>query len=78
MKDAIDNVKDASALFRVLNKGHNSLDVSSLLIHRWPTDDHKEFHMTWALPYVKGEIVHNQVWNDTLYKRRFCEPWHTL
>ncbi|KAK3811666.1 MAG: hypothetical protein J3R72DRAFT_69794 [Linnemannia gamsii] len=54
---ALDKVKDPVMLMQCFSHGKDSLEFSSRLIHRWPTDDHSSFRLEWASTYVTEKVA---------------------
>ncbi|KAG0246080.1 hypothetical protein BG011_002565, partial [Mortierella polycephala] len=52
-------------------EGKESLEYSSRLLHRWPTDGHEGFHLEWASAYIAnkiGESLQDVTWQQILEK----------
>lgn len=54
---ALHKVNDPVTLMQFFSQGRNTLEFSSCLIHRWPTDDHENFRLEWASTYVAREVA---------------------
>ncbi|KAH7053616.1 hypothetical protein BKA57DRAFT_257103 [Linnemannia elongata] len=54
---ALDRVKDPVMLMQFFSQGKDTLDISSRLIHRWPSDDHRTFRLEWASAYVAEKVA---------------------
>ncbi|KAF8922917.1 hypothetical protein BGZ47_005225, partial [Haplosporangium gracile] len=54
---ALHKVNDPVTLMQFFSQGRDTLEFSSRLIHRWPTDDHENFRLEWASTYVTGEVA---------------------
>ncbi|KAH7054925.1 hypothetical protein BKA57DRAFT_489755 [Linnemannia elongata] len=54
---ALHKVNDPVTLMQFFSQGRDTLEFSSRLIHRWPTDDHENFRLEWASTYVAGEVA---------------------
>ena len=66
---AIDFVKDPQMMMQCLAQGKESLQHSSRLLHRWPTDDHSDFCLEWASVYIAdkiGESMQDVTWQQIL------------
>ncbi|KAG0195610.1 hypothetical protein BGX28_001002 [Mortierella sp. GBA30] len=68
---AIDVVRDPLRMMQCFEQGKESLEHSSRLLHRWPTHDHKDFHLEWASAYIAdkiGESLKEVAWQQILDK----------
>ncbi|KAI7829509.1 hypothetical protein BC939DRAFT_9926 [Gamsiella multidivaricata] len=54
---ALNNAKGPLTLLQYLAQKGESLEFSSHLLHRWPTNDHADYHLRWATNYIKMELV---------------------
>ncbi|KAH7057951.1 hypothetical protein BKA57DRAFT_418711 [Linnemannia elongata] len=73
---ALDRVKDPVMLMQFFAQGKDTLDFSSRLIHRWPTNGHRTFRLEWASTYV-AEKVGTLLTQDTctqMLKRLIADP----
>ncbi|KAF9176664.1 hypothetical protein BGZ51_009808, partial [Haplosporangium sp. Z 767] len=71
VQQAIDLVKDPLKMMQYFPQGKESLEYSSRLLHRWPTDDYKDFHLEWASKYIAdkiGELLQDVTWQQILKK----------
>ncbi|KAG0076645.1 hypothetical protein BGZ90_008382 [Linnemannia elongata] len=62
---AIDFVKDPLKMMQYFRQVSDSLEVSGHLLHRWPSDDHNDFHLEWASSHVAEEVsksLHDAAW----------------
>ncbi|KAI8597375.1 hypothetical protein EDD21DRAFT_310905 [Dissophora ornata] len=60
-----------NAMMQCFEQGKESLRHSSRLLHRWPTDDHGDFHLEWASAYIADEIgksLQDVAWQQILDK----------
>ncbi|KAF9011585.1 hypothetical protein BGZ52_007273, partial [Haplosporangium bisporale] len=53
---ALDSIKDPLKMMQYFQQETDSLEFSSHLLHRWPSDDHKDFHLEWASTHVADEV----------------------
>ncbi|KAG0247513.1 hypothetical protein BG011_001367 [Mortierella polycephala] len=53
---AIDLVRAPLRLMQCFEQGEESPWYSSHLLHRWPTEDHKDFCLEWASAYIADKI----------------------
>ncbi|KAK5801644.1 hypothetical protein F5H01DRAFT_384180 [Linnemannia elongata] len=73
---ALDRVKDPVMLMQFFAQGKDTLDFSSRLIHRWPTNGHRTFRLEWASTYV-AEKVGTLLTQDTctqMLKKLIADP----
>lgn len=69
VRQAIDSVKDPLKLMQCFRQGKDSLEFSSRLLHRWPSDDHKNFRLEWASAHVAEEVsksLQDAAWKSIL------------
>ncbi|KAF9110773.1 hypothetical protein BGX30_007868, partial [Mortierella sp. GBA39] len=62
---AIKSVKEPLKMMQCFREGKDSLEFSSRLLHRWPSDDYKNFHLEWASAHVAEEVsksLHDAAW----------------
>ncbi|KAK5796974.1 hypothetical protein F5H01DRAFT_327529 [Linnemannia elongata] len=57
LEQALKTVKDPVTLMQYFSQAKESLDFSSRLIHRWPTNDHRNFRLEWASTYVAEKVA---------------------
>ncbi|KAF8923403.1 hypothetical protein BGZ58_002990, partial [Dissophora ornata] len=68
---AIHEVRDPQKMMQCFEQGKESLEYSSHLLHRWPTDDHHDFRLEWASAYIADEIgksLQDVAWQQILGK----------
>ena len=73
---ALKTVKSPVTLLQYFAQEKESLDFSSRLIHRWPTDDHCACRLEWASKYVVEKVaalLSQDAWNQVL-ARLIAEP----
>ncbi|KAK5829403.1 hypothetical protein F5H01DRAFT_330146 [Linnemannia elongata] len=66
---ALDPIKDPLRMMQCFRQGRDSLEYSSRLLHRWPSDDHQDFHLEWASAHVAEEVsksLHDAAWKSIL------------
>ncbi|KAI1312990.1 hypothetical protein EDD11_002811 [Mortierella claussenii] len=57
LEQDIHRVNEPVMLLQFFSQGKDTLDFSSHLIHRWPTDDHDKFRLEWASTYVAEKVT---------------------
>ncbi|KAK5797017.1 hypothetical protein F5H01DRAFT_373560 [Linnemannia elongata] len=57
LEQALKTVQDPVTLMQYFSQAKESLDFSSRLIHRWPTNDHRNFRLEWASTYVAEKVA---------------------
>ncbi|KAF9149432.1 hypothetical protein DFQ26_001964, partial [Actinomortierella ambigua] len=57
LDDALARVKDPIVLMQYFAQGRDTLEFSSRLMHRWPTDNHSQYRLEWASKYVAEKIA---------------------
>ena len=71
IQKAIDQVTDATVYIQCFSKAEDSLAISSRILHRWPTDDHRDFEFRWASEHIRNAIhdkLGRQSWKNVLEK----------
>ncbi|KAG0240234.1 hypothetical protein BGX31_002167 [Mortierella sp. GBA43] len=70
VRRAIDNIKEPLVLMQYFAQGKDSLEFSSHVLHRWPSDDqHADFHLEWASAHVAEEVrklLEDTSWQEIL------------
>ncbi|KAG0060478.1 hypothetical protein BGZ92_006698, partial [Podila epicladia] len=57
LEQAFNNVKNPIDMMQYFSQGKDTLEFSSRLIHRWPSDDkHSKFRLEWASAYVAEKV----------------------
>lgn len=55
---ALDNIKDPMVLLQYLNQGKDTLEFSSRLIHRWPSNEKQSsYRLEWASDSIREKIA---------------------
>ncbi|KAF9341752.1 hypothetical protein BGZ91_002696 [Linnemannia elongata] len=57
LEQTLETVMDPVTLMQYFSQVKKSLDLSSRLIHRWPTNDHRTFRLEWASTYVAEKVA---------------------
>ncbi|KAH7050407.1 hypothetical protein BKA57DRAFT_527951 [Linnemannia elongata] len=57
LEQTLETVVDPATLMQYFSQVKKSLDLSSRLIHRWPTKDHRTFRLEWASTYVAEKVA---------------------
>ncbi|KAF9083319.1 hypothetical protein BGX29_003223, partial [Mortierella sp. GBA35] len=66
--EALDSVKDPMALLQYFAQGRKTLEFSSRLLHRWPSnEDHNEYRLEWASASIRDKVA-DQLKDDALRK----------
>ena len=70
VKGAIDKIKEPLVLMQYFAQGKDSLEFSSCLLHRWPSDDrHADFRLEWASAHIADEVrklLQDTTWQEIL------------
>lgn len=66
--EALDSVKDPMVLLQYLAQVRETLEFSSRLLHRWPSnEDHDEYRLEWASASIRDKVA-DQLKDDALRK----------
>ncbi|KAG0046140.1 hypothetical protein BGZ83_008662 [Gryganskiella cystojenkinii] len=57
LAQALERVQNPVVMMQLFAQGKDSLDFSSHLVHRWPSQDHRSFRLEWASKHVAEKVA---------------------